>query len=215
MSEPRNLSMCTAEAGAYDASTINVQHFDRKGKGRLSPSNPWLNDDFVREMGYERVPPSQEHRRRPSVGWADERAQRRPKHEQYIRSDGSESDDEVKLTRVSPTRNDRHPFTPPKYQDDADNSDDSVQLEGRGFDARTADRERAQDAPGLHDRTHSRGREATGLVRLRQAKDQGANLKSLTGQPMRYSGCPIQRRTLGRAGRLVHCFGLVPLGCFD
>ena len=61
-------------------------------------------------------------------------------------------------------------------------SDSDIEHQGYGYNPIGAMRERAADAPGQHDRVHSRGREKSGLVRVRNA---GQGINALTGQPFR------------------------------
>ena len=115
------------------------------------------------------------------------RRSRRPsKHEQYIHSDESDSTSSTpsgQVTWCSPPNAHRHPYQAPTRQryDDSD-SDSDIEHLGYGYNAFGALRERAADAPRQHDRVHARGREKTGLVRVRDAKGRhGVN--TLTGQP--------------------------------
>ena len=87
----------------------------------------------------------------------------------------------MRITKCSPPNANRHPYQRPEARHYSD-SDSDVEHQGYGYNPIGAMRERAADAPGQHDRVHSRGREKTGLVRVRNA---GQGINTLTGQPFR------------------------------
>ena len=105
-------------------------------------------------------------------------------------SDSESSSEEVRFVRASPAR-ERHVYERPQRDQDDETTDSagSVALVGRGYNPRVAVRERAEEAVGLHDRTHIRGRRATGMVpvnkRVRQRPQD--TLNPLTGQVQLYS----------------------------
>ena len=105
---------------------------------------------------------------------------------EYVQSEDSELDStsssrSVRITKCSPPNANRHPYQRPKAHYYSD-SDSDVEHQGYGYNPIGAMRERAADAPGQHDRVHSRGREKSGLVRVRNT---GQGINALTGQPFR------------------------------